>query len=131
MYVLDTNIVIYFFKGMGGVAEEIFSKSPEEIFISAITLHELEVGVAKSDNSPKTKTELDTFVSSIIVLPFTSKEARFSAEIRASLEAQGLPIGPLDNLIAGAALSLNATLVTHHTKEFNRVNGLRIEDWVS
>ena len=52
-------------------------------------------------------------------------------EIRASLEAQGLPIGPLDNLIAGTALSLNATLVTHNTKEFNRVKGLRIEDWLS
>ncbi len=129
MYVLDTNIVIYFFKGIGGVAEKIFSKSPEEIFISAITLHELEVGVAKSDNSSKTKTELDAFVSSIIVLPFTSKEARVSAEIRANLEVQGLPIGPLDNLIAGAALSLNATLVTHNTKEFNRVEGLKIEDW--
>ena len=129
MYVLDTNIVIYFFKGMGGVAEEIFPKSPEEISISAITLHELEVGVAKSDNSSKTKTELDVFISSIIVLPFTSKEASVSAEIRASLEVQGLPIGPLDNLIAGTALSLNATLVTHNTKEFNRVEGLRIEDW--
>lgn len=114
---------------MGGVAEEVLSKSPEEIFISAITLHELEVGVTKSDNSPKAKTELDTFVSSIIVLPFTSKEARVSAEIRAKLEIRGLPIGPLNNLIAGTALSLNATLVTHNTKEFNRIEGLKIEDW--
>ena len=129
MYLLDTNTIIYFFKGMGNVAETILSKSPNEIGIPAISLYELEVGIAKLGNPEKRRDQLDVFISHILVLPFSSKEAKVAAVIRADLEKQGCPIGPLDNLIAGTALSANASLVTHNTKEFSRVKGLSLEDW--
>ena len=63
MYLLDTNTLIYFFKGFGNVAEKLFSKSPKDIAISTITLYELEVGIAKSNNSRKRKKQLGSLVS--------------------------------------------------------------------
>ena len=129
MYLLDTNTLIYFFKGFGNVAEMLFSKSPKDIAISTITLYELEVGIAKSNNSRKRKKQLESLASRINILPLTSKEAEASAKIRAGLENQGMPIGPLDNLIAGTAFCANSIFVTHNTKEFRRVEGLTIEDW--
>jgi len=129
VYLLDTNTIIYFFKGLGNVAKILLSKAPEDIAIPAITLYELEVGIAKSSNPKKRKIQLESLVSRIAVLPFTEKEAEISAKIRAELEKQGTPIGPLDNLIAGIALYSNTILVTHNLKEFSRVKGLIIEDW--
>jgi tRNA(fMet)-specific endonuclease VapC len=129
VYLLDTNTIIYFFKGLGNVAEILLSKAPEDIAIPAIVLYELEVGIAKSSNPKKRKMQLEPLVSRITVLPFTEKEAEISAKIRAELEKQGSPIGPLDNLIAGIALYSNTVLVTHNLKEFSRVKGLIIEDW--
>lgn len=129
MYVLDTNILIYFFKGIGNVSDILLSRSPNDISIAAISLFELEVGIAKSNNPDKRKKQLEALISRIKVIPFAVKEAKAAAIIRADLENRGTPIGPFDTLIAGTALSENAVLVTHNTQEFNRVNGLSIEDW--
>lgn len=129
MYLLDTNTLIYFFKDIGNVAKTLFSKSPKDISIPSIALYELEVGIAKSNNPKKRKTQLELLVSRIVILPFATKEAEAAAMIRAELENLGTPIGPYDTLIAGIALNHNATLVTHNTKEFNRVQNLSIEDW--
>ncbi|PIE70632.1 MAG: VapC toxin family PIN domain ribonuclease [Deltaproteobacteria bacterium] len=129
MYLLDTNTIIYFFKGLGNVAEKLLSKSPQEIAIPSITLYELEVGIAKSNNPQKRKQQLNSFLSYIEVFSFTSKEAKAAASIRAQLEKIGTPIGVYDTLIAGIALSSNSTLVTHNTKEFKSVQNLTIEDW--
>lgn len=129
MYLLDTNTLIYFFKGMGNVAEILLSKSPKDIFIPSISLYELEVGIAKSSRPQKRKRQLEVLVSRAAVLPFGPKEAETAAGIRAKLESAGKPIGPYDTLIAGIALTSNATLVTHNTKEFSRVEGLFTEDW--
>lgn len=87
------------------------------------------MGIAKSNNPQKRKKQLESLISRIAILPFTSKEAEVSALIRAGLENQGTPMGALDTLIAGIAVSANAVLVTHNTKEFNRVERLTIEDW--
>ncbi len=84
MYVLDTNTVIYFFKGTGRVAEHFFTKSAEEIAIPSIVLYEL--SIVKSNNPRKRKEQLNHLLSSIRVLPFTMKEAEASAIIRAELE---------------------------------------------
>ncbi len=130
MYTLDTNMLIYFFKDIGKVADTLFSKSPKDISIPSIVLYELEVGIAKSNNPQKRKAQLESFLSSITILPFAAKEAEAAAMIRAELETLGTPIGPYDTLIAGTALSCNCTLVTNNTKEFNRVQNLRIEDWL-
>ena len=129
IYLLDTNTLIYFFKGMGGVADLLLSKSPQEIAIPSIVLYELEVGIAKSTEPEKREAQLALLVSKVTVEPFGQEAAKESARLRAKLEAQGTPIGHYDTLIAGTGLSLNATLVTHNTKEFQRVDGLCIEDW--
>jgi len=129
LYLLDTNTLIYFFKDMGNVASTLLSKSPKDIAIPAIALYELEVGIAKSSNPQTRQQQLETLISRIVILPFAKKEAEAAAAIRAKLEKSGTPIGPYDTLIAGITLSSNATLVTHNTKEFSRVEGINIEDW--
>jgi len=129
MYLLDTNTVIYFFKGMGEVSKNLFSYSPKDIFIPSIVLYELEVGIAKSNNSKKRKEQLNLLLEQIQIIDFCEKEAKESASIRATLEKLGTPIGSIDTLIAGCAKANNLTLVTNNTKEFQRVNKLIIADW--
>ncbi len=129
MYVLDTNTLIYFFKGVGNVSRILLSKPPREIGIPSIVLYELEVGIAKSKAPRKRLQQLENIISVINVLPFTAKEARSSATVRAQLERTGIPIGPIDILISGTAIANQAILVTHNVKEFKRINKLEIEDW--
>lgn len=128
MYVPDTNTLIYFFKGMGNVAERLLSVPPKEIGISAIVLFELELGIAKS-SSNKRRGQLGEMLASVSFLPFGEKEARSAASIRADLESKGTPIGPYDILIAGTALARQATLVTRNIGEFGRISGLSLENW--
>ena len=129
MYVLDTNTLIYFFKGLGAVAENLLAKTPKEIAIPSIVLFELEVGIAKSTSPQKRKQQLKELESSIQILPFGRSEALSAASIRTALEKQGQLIGPYDILIAAIALSNKGILVTHNRKEFARVKGLLLEDW--
>lgn len=129
MYVLDTNTLIYFFKGVGRVAETLLSIPPKDIGLPSIVLYELSVGVAKSSSPEKRRLQLSQFVGLVNVLPFACDEARYAANIRAKLEIQGLRIGPYDILIAAVALSNNGILVTHNIKEFSRIDGLQLEDW--
>ncbi|RIZ67196.1 MAG: type II toxin-antitoxin system VapC family toxin [Methylococcales bacterium] len=129
MYALDTNTVIYFFKNMGHVAQHLFSLPPHEIALPSVVLYELEVGIAKSTSPEKRRAQLNELLTLVRVLPFSENEATISAKLRAILEQAGTPIGPLDMMIAGTALANKATLVTHNTKEFSRINQLRLEDW--
>jgi len=129
MYVLDTNTLIYFFKGLGNVAPRLLQTPPKDVAVSAIVLYELEVGVAKSKSPKKRRNQLQSLVSVVTVIPFGPKEARSAALIRARLEKKGESIGPHDVLIAGTALAHRAVLVTHNTREFKRVRGLMLEDW--
>ena len=128
-YVLDTNSVIYFFKGMGKVSARLLSTPPREIGLPAVVLYELELGIAKSSVPETRRTQLEELVRRIRILPFGAGEARVTARIRAELERSGTPIGPMDFLIAGTAMHHGATLVTHNLKEFSRVEGLSLEDW--
>ncbi|OWV28827.1 nucleotide-binding protein [Halomonas campaniensis] len=129
MYVLDTNTLIYFFKGMGSVADNLLSKKPADIGIPAIVLYELELGIAKSAAPKKRAMQLDKLIDTVQILGFSTPEAKASAQIRATLEKQGTPIGPYDTLIAGTALANQGTLVTHNTGEFERIKKLAVEDW--
>ncbi len=131
MYVLDTNALIHFFKGREPLVERLLSKPRGDIGLPTVALYEIEVGVLKSANSSKRRSQLQEFVSCVRLLPFGSKEASTAAKIRVELEREGFPIGPLDNLIAGTALSHRATLVTHNLREFERVEGLTLEDWLA
>ena len=129
MYVLDTNTLIYFFKGMGSVADNLLSKKPADIGIPAIVLYELELGIAKSAAPQKRVMQLDKLIDAVQILEFSTPEAKASAQIRATLEKQGTPIGPYDTLIAGTALANQGILVTHNTGEFKRIKKLAVEDW--
>ena len=129
MYVLDTNTLIYFFKGMGNVNQRLLSVSPKDIGIPAVVVYELEYGIAKSTSPKKRQKQLEELISLVNVLPFNELEAKNSADIRAKLEKQGTPIGPYDTLIAGTALTVNGILVTNNIKEFERVKHLKLENW--
>ncbi len=131
MYVLDTNTLIYFFKGMGEVPGNFLATSPLEIAIPAIVLYELEYGIVKSRSPKKRRAQLKELCSLIEILPFGKEAARLSALVRAQLEKRGTPIGACDVLIAGTALASQGVLVTSNTKEFSRVPELKIENWYS
>ena len=129
MYVIDTNTLIYFFKGMGNVPSKFLAISPKEIAIPSIVLYELEYGIAKSNSPKKRQNQLKELCSLVKILPFDDETARISASIRAKLEKKGTPIGPHDILIAGTALQHQEILVTNNTKEFSRVPKLKLENW--
>ncbi len=129
MYLLDTNSVIYLFKGMGNIAQNLFAHSPREVFIPSIVVYEFEVGISKSTHPKKRKKQLQQLLSEIDIINFTHKEAKEAAKIRASLEKIGEPIASIDTLIAGMAKANNLTLITRNIKEFSKVQGLEVEDW--
>jgi tRNA(fMet)-specific endonuclease VapC len=128
-YVLDTNTLIYFFKGVGNVKNRLLSLPPSEIVLPAIVLFELEFGIAKSASPRKRIRQLNDFAALVNVIPFGPAEAKAAAQIRAKLEKKGIPIGPYDVLIAACAKVNNLILVTHNLKEFKRIQGLQVEDW--
>lgn len=129
MWVLDTNTLIYFFKGQGRVSDRLLSHPPGDIGIPAIVLYELEVGIAKSTSPRKRREQLKALADVTRVLPIGPAEAESAARIRVNLEKRGTPIGPYDLLIAGTAQAENATLVTRNTREFGRIKKLQVEDW--
>jgi tRNA(fMet)-specific endonuclease VapC len=128
-YCLDTNTLIYFFKGLGDVSNRLLTTPPGEIAIPAVVIFELEVGIGKSTSPRKRITQLQEITSLVNIISFGPSEAKCAAGIRIKLERQGVPIGPYDMLIAASALANNSTLVTHNKSEFERVAGLKIEDW--
>ncbi len=129
MFLLDTNTLIHFFKGEGKVAEHLFATPPAEVAISTVSLYEIEVGIEKSSQPTKRRRQFDIFLAPVSVLPLDRAAARSAAIVRADMEKRGLPIGPLDNLIAGIALANRATLVTRNTKGFSRLRDLLLVDW--
>ncbi|MFC0610136.1 type II toxin-antitoxin system VapC family toxin [Rufibacter quisquiliarum] len=129
-YLLDTNICIYIIKKRPEIVLERFKElSLGSVGISAITLAELEFGIRKSSNPDRNLEALNQFLVPLDIKDFHYNATVEYGKIRANLEKAGTPIGPLDTLIAAHALSLNATLVTNNEKEFNRVTGLKIENW--
>ena len=129
MYALDTNTVIYFFKGMGRVAERLGATPPCDVRLPAVVLYELEVGIARASSPVRRRAQLAELLAVVGLLPLGAAEARVSARIRARLERLGAGIGPIDALIAGTAAAHGATLVTHNRAEFGRVEGLDLTDW--
>lgn len=129
MFLLDTNTLIYFFRGQGRVAEQLLATPPREIAIPAVSLFELETGLRKSAAPDKRRRQLTALTDLVTVIPFGTREAEAAAAVRAALEGEGTPIGPYDLLIAGTALAHNATLVTRNSAEFSRIDGLHLADW--
>lgn len=128
---LDTNICIYIIKQQPKSVLERFTTFPVgDLGISVITLAELEYGVSKSSQPARNREALEQFVSPLQIATFDRRATIVYGKIRALLEKRGYPIGSMDLLIAAHALSLDARLATNNVKEFKRVSGLRVENWV-
>ena len=130
MYLLDTNICIYAINGRHpNLTDKLLTVHPSDILISSITVGELEYGAAKSNWGECTRHTVRTFLASYDILPFIADHAIVFGLQRAILAASGTPIGVLDLMIASQGVASNLTVVTHNTLEFDRVKGLRLEDW--
>lgn len=129
---LDTNTCIYIIKKKPQhIINKILSLKISDLGISVITLSELEYGVQKSSNPIKNQNALIEFLSPIEIAAFNEEAARYYGEIRTNLEKNGQLIGSMDMLIAAHAKSLSVRLVTNNIKEFKKIPGLIIENWVS
>ena len=129
-YMLDTNICIYAIKHKPErVLLRLQEHDPSEICISSVTYAELVHGVEKSQAIERNRVSLTLLLANIEIMNFDSLAAESYGKIRADLERAGKPIGPLDMMIAGHAKALGYVIVTNNTKEFERVEGLKLENW--
>lgn len=128
-YLLDTNIVIYTIKNRPEKVRRAFKKHSGQMAISAITLGELIYGAEKSEQRERNLADIEGLVARLDVLPFDSAAAVQYGQLRAELAHRGKPIGPYDQMIAGQARSRGLILVTNNAKEFDRVTGVRLENW--
>ena len=130
-YLLDTNICIYIIKKKPEQVLKRFSKlKPGDVAISSITIAELYYGVAKSSKPNENTIALQEFLQPMEKLDFDTEDSIVYGRIRTSLESKGKMIGAMDSLIASIALNRDLILVTNNEKEFNRIENLRIENWV-
>ncbi len=129
-YLLDTNICIYLIKKRPEKVVAHFKQHPpRDVAVSIITVFELEYGVQKSRFRKRSQEALGKFLLPFMVLNLDRASVEEAAAIRCQLEKTGMTIGPYDILIAGLARSRNMTLVTNNTREFERVEGLALENW--
>jgi tRNA(fMet)-specific endonuclease VapC len=130
MYLLDTNIVSYWMRGDRSLMDKIRSYSPSDLSLSTITLAEILYGIEKSPIKKKERrTKIDRICSQLELHPFDEPAAEKYALIRARLERDGLIISERDLQIASIATANRLCIVTHNTKEFNRIKDLTVEDW--
>jgi tRNA(fMet)-specific endonuclease VapC len=130
MFLLDTNVCIRILNGSSPpVAARLQATSPAEVRLCAVVKAELLYGARRSARVDRNLRLLQRFFGPIASLPFDDRCAEEAAFIRLDLERAGRPIGPNDLLIAATARAQDLVLVTHNTREFGRVAGLRIEDW--
>ena len=130
MYLLDTNICIFAIKLK---PEKVFNlikiKSKEGIYISSLTIAELEFGVQNSERIEKNRVALLKFLSLFNILNFDDSDAIDYGRIKVKLRKKGKIIGPIDMLLAAQAINKDMIFITNNVKEFKRIEGLRIEDW--
>ncbi|MDR6924816.1 tRNA(fMet)-specific endonuclease VapC [Pseudomonas sp. BE134] len=127
---LDTNICIFTVKNKPQIVREAFNLHDGQLCISAVTLMELIYGAEKSATPEKNLAVIEGFAARLEVLPFDNEAAAHTGMIRSELAKAGTPIGPYDHMIAGHARSRGLIVVTNNVREFVRVPGLRVEDWV-
>lgn len=131
MFLLDTNICIYAINGRHPrLTKKLLSVHPSEILVSSITVGEMEYGAAKSHWGERTRQIMHAFLANYDTLPFTEQDAALFGAFRAQLEGAGITIGVLDVMIAAQGIANNLTVVTHNTREFIRIPGIKLEDWV-
>jgi tRNA(fMet)-specific endonuclease VapC len=131
-YMLDTDISSYIIKKRDLAIRARLAKVPvSDVCISVITKAELLYGVARSSNKRVNRLAVDEFLTFVRVLPWDDEAAEHYAEIRAMLEASGAPIGNLDMMIAAHARSCRVAVVTNNERHFRKVQGLRVDNWLS
>lgn len=128
-YLLDTNVCVALLRGNRNVQARLKESTPDDCGVSAVTVFELYAGVNRCRQPAEEAFKLGKFLSPLHLLSFDMDAARRTADIRWELEKLGTIIGPYDLQIAGQALTLDVTLVTHNVREFQRVPGLRLVDW--
>lgn len=128
-FLLDTNTCISYLKGQVSILQKLSSLSHTKVMICDIVKLELYYGAYKSASQEKNLAVLKRFFREFDSLPFDELAIIKCAQLRAKLAIKGTPIGPYDLQIAAIALANNLVLVTHNTREFNRVEGLVVEDW--
>ncbi len=129
-YLLDTNACIQILNSSSSpVTKKVLSIPSQEIYICTVVYSELYYGAYKSTNVNRNLTHLEDLFSEFADLPLDRQAAKLAGQIRARLDALGTPIGANDLLIAAIALANDLTLVTHNTREFSRIDGLKYEDW--
>ena len=127
-YLLDTNICIFFLKGLFELDAKIKEVGLENCFISEVTVAELKFGAEKSQKVEQNRLVVSTFISQMNILPiFNSLD--FYAQEKNRLQRQGTPIDEFDLLIGATALANDLVLVTNNTKHFKRLTDIQIEDW--
>lgn len=130
-YMLDTNICIELIRGRGErVLKKVKKLQVNDIGLSVLTYAELEHGIWKSTRPEQNRVALNLFCAPLEIAPFESDAAAVYGRLRAQLEETGKVIGPMDLLIAAHALALGCSLITNNEREFRRVKGLRVENWL-
>jgi tRNA(fMet)-specific endonuclease VapC len=127
---LDSNTCVHYLRRRGSpVAARLMATPPEVIFLCSIVKSELQYGALRSNDPAKALGALGEFFGQFLSFPFDDQAAVEAGRIRAELATRGTPIGANDLLIAAIAIANDLTLVTHNTREFQRVPGLKWEDW--
>jgi tRNA(fMet)-specific endonuclease VapC len=130
VYLLDTNICIFAIKNKSvRLLNRLKEKTKVGLYLSALTVAELEYGCANSQKVDKNRLAMLKFLSVLNILPFGDSDAVKYGQLRADLKRRGELIGPIDMLLAAQALANELIFVTNNTDEFKRVAGLKIEDW--
>jgi tRNA(fMet)-specific endonuclease VapC len=129
-YLLDTNIVIYTMKNRPQRVKRRFQQHHGQMGISTVTIGELVFGAEHSQQTERNLADLEALAARLEVLPFDNQAAYHFGQIRAALYRAGQPIGPYDMMIAGHARACGLKLVTNNMKEFERVPGLLLENWI-
>ena len=133
IWMLDTNILVYFANrkpGYEGIARRMSGRSPGEVRISAITLAELKFGIENGEFRKQNEAALNELLEIIQADDFPVGAAGDFSKIKCALLSDGKPIGPYDLLIAAHARHIGATLVTNNEREFRRVPGLAVQNWL-
>lgn len=129
-YLLDTNVCVMFLSGKNqNLLDKFTAVSSSDKVLCSVVVGELYYGAYRSQRRADSLKRIQGFVARFVSLPFNDDAANIYGDIRASLEKQGMPIGPYDLQIASIALVRNLILVTHNVSEFSRVLNLQIEDW--
>jgi tRNA(fMet)-specific endonuclease VapC len=129
-YLLDTNVCVMYLNGRSVlVRDRILSTPSDEMAVCSVVKTELFYGAMRSNNPNRTLERQQNFLGRFVSLPFGDEAALIGGQVRARLTSSGTPIGSYDLLIAAIAVANNLTLVTHNTREFERVEGLQLEDW--